>query len=343
MIFVNNTDRLLTLAMQSIGGECSYISYNSRWLNYHYDKITFSAFSTRFPFDDPRRICEIDNKLYARSMLARNNIRLIPWQLVSHGTNSNFDASWSSRWVIKPILGSKGSNVITNLSCDDVNAILQELPPGYSIIEPYLKGKVLRVLVLQNKIIGAYEKLSPFLVGDGISTIEQLLNAYVKRVNLYFGNELDVDEDIQRTVNSSAFSKKDILNDGQPLVISNVNNVCRGSIISPINVDSLESTITEACIVASSTTGLNLIGVDVLVSDSTPYILETNPSPGIFGHSVDLDSQGRIESIDLTISQIILGSVIRYLNPNADLGKPVQTKIPYFQYKTKNMNEVVGR
>ncbi len=327
-----DTDEILSLSMMFLGGECSYIGNGSRWMNYRYKNLIFSAFSTRFPFDDPRRICQMDNKLYSRAILSEAKVPLIPWKTIKNDKFDDLAEASENRWVIKPIIGSKGDSVVTNVSTQEVVEILDGYAPGISILEPYYEGVVMRILILENKIIGAYAKHPPRVVGDGSTSLGNLVRSYKEQVQSQFSNSIMVDIDIQKTIQASGMHDAHIPQCDEEIVISHVNNICRGSAWENIECDVLDSEIVQISVAAAKATGLNLVGIDLIIGDRGTVVLEANPSPGLFGHTVKHDHSGRIRSFDFTVAQEILKSVITYLSPSVVFDTEVTSCLSYSDY-----------
>ncbi len=81
--------------------------------------------------------------------------------------------------VIKPNVSgySRGSYFpITNHKELWKAALLAKIWWPTSIIEQYLQGKNYRVVVVKNEIMSIIRRYPPFIIGDGRSSIEQLID-----------------------------------------------------------------------------------------------------------------------------------------------------------------------
>jgi len=83
--------------------------------------------------------------------------------------------------VIKPTKGSLGKGVIANIKTieeleESLNHVIDDLNYSDIIIEQYFSGREYRVYVVGDKIAGAVEKIPPNIIGDGINTIQKLIN-----------------------------------------------------------------------------------------------------------------------------------------------------------------------
>ncbi len=93
--------------------------------------------------------------------------------------------------VIKPNVSgfSRGSYFpITNYKALYKAILLAKLWWPYTVVEQYLEGKNYRIVVVNRKIMSVLQRYAPFVIGDGISTIEMLIdieNETRQKMNLF--------------------------------------------------------------------------------------------------------------------------------------------------------------
>lgn len=93
--------------------------------------------------------------------------------------------------VIKPNVSgfSRGSYFpITNYKALYKAIFLAKLWWPYTVVEQYLEGKNYRVVVVNGKIMSVLQRYAPFVIGDGMSSIEMLIdieNKTRQKMNLY--------------------------------------------------------------------------------------------------------------------------------------------------------------
>src|SRR5690625_3296600 len=92
--------------------------------------------------------------------------------------------------VFKPTDASLGMGVVTNIKSDEefvqaLKYVRHELGYGEVIVEQHVEGKEFRVYVVEDKVIAAYNRIPANITGDGIHTIEELieLKNYERRQN----------------------------------------------------------------------------------------------------------------------------------------------------------------
>ena len=82
--------------------------------------------------------------------------------------------------VVKPTNGTQGRNVITDIYDNDqlVNTLPKFRKNDKILIEEQVTGKNYRILVFNGKIIDIIERIPPFVKGDGVNTLEKLIEIY---------------------------------------------------------------------------------------------------------------------------------------------------------------------
>jgi len=265
-------------------------------------------------------------------VLAKRSIPVIPWYLVDANTSSQLKYKNIDKWVIKPIDGMKGISVLTNINLEQMLHILSKNREEYFFVEPYILGQTFRVLLLNNKVISAYKTHPPKLVGDGICTVGTLLNNWLDMVADNYKNIMSYDADIENTLRSHNITIDNVPRKGDQIQITGVVNICRGATWERVLPCDLNKDIVEICVDASNTVGLRLVGIDIIATENDIFILETNPSPGLYGHTVELNSKQYIKRIDLSISQEVLKEAITYFCGDITFNPPKFTSISYDEY-----------
>ena len=83
--------------------------------------------------------------------------------------------------VMKPLDGNHGRGVCINLTSDEqidefFPIARDESRNGSVIVETFLTGKDYRILVINNQIVAVAERVPAHVVGDGTSTVQQLID-----------------------------------------------------------------------------------------------------------------------------------------------------------------------
>ena len=233
----------------------------------------------------------INEKSIVKKLLIENGIptaNYYIWNPAISNSDNLSNITMNRPLVIKPDIGEKGLNVTTDVMQDEdivkkVNKILAL--KKVALIEEQIQGyKEYRVTVLNNVVIGATEKISASVKGDGKSTILELIDNYNKSIKIYKIHTVDYDY-----IRQQGYKKHDILPNGDKLKLTNVANMSNGSHIQHVDLNSIDPM--NIMLFKNIHTLLNykVSGIDYLGDLSVPYVLmgsviEVNPEPGINIH-----------------------------------------------------------
>ena len=205
--------------------------------------------------------------------------------------------------MVKPNDGSQGKGVALVHNKSDFYRAMREIFKHHKIalVEEYKKGTDYRVVVLDNKVISAYERTPLSVVGDGKSSILKLLKAKQAKFD-------DVDRDTRIKMNDQRIRVKlreqDLTlksvpkNDKLVELLDNANLSSGGD-----SVDVTSEVHPEFKKIAINLTrdmGLRLCGVDFMIEGSIKskprnyWILEVNSAPGLDHYAKIGPEQDRI-------------------------------------------------
>ncbi|MEG2811354.1 MAG: cyanophycin synthetase [Clostridium sp.] len=211
--------------------------------------------------------------------------------------------------VIKPIDGSKGSGITVNINS------LHEARDGYNkaaeinkkvVVERYVRGKDYRLLVINKKVVAASLKLPPYVEGNGVNTIKELVNIENKSPLRGFGHEkpltkIVLDKDIIMCLASQGKTLDTVLKNSERVFLRRSANLSTGG-VSIDCTDKVSAKTLDFVIRAVDAVGLDIAGVDICTQDiSIPLdegggaILEINAAPGIRMHTHP--SQGKPRNV----------------------------------------------
>lgn len=105
------------------------------------------------------------------------------WAKAINETDKNIDSAYAYAKslgfpvIVKPNSGSRGSGVTLVHNKSELYVAMRKIfkSDHIAIVQPFVEGNDYRVVVLDNKIISAYQRIPLNVVGDGKSTIKQLL------------------------------------------------------------------------------------------------------------------------------------------------------------------------
>jgi len=201
--------------------------------------------------------------------------------------------------VIKPNIGEQGIQVFTNIMDDaDIINKVNEIN-SQVLIEEQIRGyKEYRVTVLNDVIIGATEKKTASVTGDGQHTIVELIHAYNQSLKMYKIHTIDYNY-----IRQQGFQKHDVLPTEFHLILTNVANMSNGSQIQEIDINTIHPINILLFKNINRILKYTLSGIDYLGDLSVPYtlmgsVIEVNPEPGMDIHyTVVKDKRAFLTSI----------------------------------------------
>lgn len=209
--------------------------------------------------------------------------------------------------VIKPLNANHGRGVSINLTSDAQATDAFEKAREHSravIIETYLHGFDHRMLVVNGELVAVAKRVPGHVVGDGVSTIEQLVEIVNSDPRRGIGHEkvltrLEFDHQAQRLLDAAGLSRHTILPIGEPFYLRSTGNLSTGGTAIDMT-DVVHPDNQEMAIRAAGAIGLDVIGVDFLTPDiSRSYkeagggICEVNAAPGFRMHVSPSEGKSR--------------------------------------------------
>jgi cyanophycin synthetase len=203
--------------------------------------------------------------------------------------------------VLKPRKGNKGILVFIELANERELQSAWEMiagahPRGGVLIEEFLPGEEYRVLVIDGRVVAANHRIPPFVIGDGVSTIQQLVdreNARPERAPPRTGGALihiKVDEQTVELLARSSRTLASVLPEGERQLIRRASNASGGGSTEEVT-DLMHPDNVLICELAARTVGLDIAGIDLVVRDVSESVLETgggvleiNSGPGLIDH-----------------------------------------------------------
>lgn len=198
--------------------------------------------------------------------------------------------------VLKPTNGSMGNGVITNImNLDDLSEglvyVRQELGYPDVIIERFATGHEYRVYVIEDQVIGAYNRIPANVVGDGVHTIKELIklkNDFRKKNARLYDCLIHNNKETRDFIGKNGYSMNSVLEKGKQLLLQEKTNVSAGG--DPIDAtDELPKEIKQLAIDAvKAIPGLHHGGVDIIWDKEKPIdhaavVIEINPTAQIGG------------------------------------------------------------
>ena len=209
--------------------------------------------------------------------------------------------------VVKPQFGSQGNGVSINLhseqqvldAFDNANAFNCS-----AVVESFKEGADYRILVIGDKMIAASLREPAQVVGDGVSSVSQLVaavNRDPRRAESHAGvlSPIPLDPISFAVLASQGFDLDSIPDKGAKVLIRKNANLSTGGTAKDVT-DLVHPQVATLAISAARQLGLDISGVDIITSDiSKPLgetngaVVEVNAGPGLRMHLEPSEGQGR--------------------------------------------------
>jgi len=200
--------------------------------------------------------------------------------------------------VVKPEVGNHGNGSTINVTDPEqlkmaFHAALAYYPEV--IVEAYVQGDDFRLLVINGKFVAAAKREPAHIIGDGRSTIHDLIQAVNSDPLRGFGHEkvltlIEVDDMTLRLLALKGLSMDSVPGKQEVVYLKATANLSQGGTATDVT-DEVSPDIRFMAERAAQIIGLDCVGVDVLAKDiSLPLessglkVVEMNAAPGFRMH-----------------------------------------------------------
>ena len=200
--------------------------------------------------------------------------------------------------VIKPLDGNHGRGITIDIdtfeAAEEAYEAAKEVSRGV-IVERFYQGRDHRVLVINGRVIAVAERVPAHVVGDGQSTIAQLIEITNQDPRRGVGHDnlltrIEVDRTTWQLLDRKGYTLDTVLPAGEMCYLRATANLSTGGIAIDRTDDIHPDNVWVAQRIAK-TIGLDIAGIDVVTTDiSKPLrevdgvIVEVNAAPGLRMH-----------------------------------------------------------
>lgn len=200
----------------------------------------------------------------------------------------------NSKFVVKPNRGFGGKGVTINPKNEEEFKQAFKLSKKSHrdvLVEEFIEGSNYRVLILDNKVLAVAQRISAFILGNGINTIAELIQKHNEKVAKdNKASQIPIDLEVSSTLKDKNLSFNSVPRKGEQIFVRRNSNLSTGGstidCTDLIHPDNIQLSITAAKLI-----GLRFAGVDLIISDiSKSYkeiggkINELNSNPGLRIH-----------------------------------------------------------
>jgi cyanophycin synthetase len=224
--------------------------------------------------------------------------------------------------ILKPVKGRKGQGIsdkITSLSGIAAAFGAAHVSGNDVLVEKYIEGDDYRLLVIDGKFHSALLRRPPVIIGDGVSTISELIDQVNQDPyrDRFRGVPVEIDEEISARLSQAGVTPEDVLDQDREIVLRLRANVSTGG--TPSDVTKLVHPEVRAMAErAAKAVQLSVAGVDYLTTDiersptdTGGVIIEINARPGLDIHVWPHAGKSRD----------VGASLIKHLFPTEDHGR----------------------
>jgi len=200
--------------------------------------------------------------------------------------------------VVKPVGGNHGRGITVNIRNYEDALVAFRAAKEVStsvIIEKFITGEDYRLLVINYKLVAAAKRTPAHVVGDGVSTVQQLIDKVNEDPRRGYGHEnvltqITINDLTKTIIAAKGYTVDTVLAYGERLILKDTANLSTGGtaedvtdIVHPDNIEMAER--------ISRIIDLDICGIDIMTSDiSKPLqetggaVLEVNAGPGFRMH-----------------------------------------------------------
>ena len=260
--------------------------------------------------------------------------------------------------VMKPLDGNHGRGITININSWSEAEAAYDLASKASksrslVVERFYQGNDHRVLVINGEVVAVAERVPARVIGDGISSIEELIeitNKDPKRGNGHDNvlTKITVDRTSQAVLSKQGYELDSILPKGEIAYLRATANLSTGGIA----IDRTDEIHPENRWLAQRVAkiiGLDIAGIDIVTSDiSKPIrdtngvIVEVNAAPGFRMHAAP--SQGLPRNVGASVLEMLFPnnapSTIPIVSITGTNGKTTTTRLTAHIYR--QTGKIVG-
>ena len=194
--------------------------------------------------------------------------------------------------VIKPYDRDNGQGVYAGITTQaDLQHAYTEVTkivPQF-LVERHFEGVGHRITIVDQNIITVTKKLPATVTGDGVSTVQQLIDAqqgpsrYIKRPEggepfILIGSAvpaMTVDDEVLGMLTQQSHTLSTVPAEGEQLQLRRRNNASAGGVTQAIDKTTVHPDNQELCLRAARIMDLDIAGIDLLIPDITQSWLAT--------------------------------------------------------------------
>lgn len=214
----------------------------------------------------------------------------------------------NKRFVVKLHDGSLAKGVDADIPSEQVISSIGKYA-GRVMLEEYIAGTEYRATVIDGRCVAVSRRLRPYVIGDGRSSVAQLIWDFNKsaEVSPYWGGVKDEAATVAYLARQGS-TMSIIPSKGEEICLSNTSYGVQHDDATARMDLSFKNTVSTA----AGALGLIIAGIDVIVtSTGEPIILELNQRPHIGLHSFPMEGSGQGNEVSEALIDYYFPETIR--------------------------------
>lgn len=193
--------------------------------------------------------------------------------------------------VVKPARGEQGRGITVGLdTVEDVEAAVEHARSFCDrvVIEQMVEGDDLRIIVIDFKMVAAAVRRPAQVVGDGRSTVRELIEKHSKRRQAATGGEssIPVDGQTEKCVAKAGYAMDDVPPENDVITVRKTANLHTGGTIHDVTGE-VHPALVEAAVNCARAIDIPVCGIDFMVTsprEARYAFIECNERPGLANH-----------------------------------------------------------
>ena len=200
--------------------------------------------------------------------------------------------------VFKPLNGNHGKGATINVKTREeaVEAFAYAQKYSYRVIvERFITGHDFRVLVIDNRMVAAAQRVPAHIVGDGINTVNKLIDIENTDPRRGYGHEnvlteIGIDRDTLGLLDKKGYTLDTIPEKSEIVYLKSTANLSTGGTSIDVT-DMVHPQNVFMCERIARVIGLDICGIDIMANNLTELltenggvVLEVNAAPGFRMH-----------------------------------------------------------
>ncbi len=200
--------------------------------------------------------------------------------------------------VVKPVGGNHGRGITVNIkNYEDALVAFHaaKIVSPKVIIEKYITGEDYRLLVINNVLVAAAKRSPAHIIGDGKSTIKELVDEVNQDSRRGYGHEnvltkITINDLTKTIIAAKGFTEDSVPAKDERVILKDTANLSTGGTAEDVT-DIVHPSNVSMCERISKIIDLDICGIDIMTTDiSQPLnetggaVLEVNAGPGFRMH-----------------------------------------------------------